>query len=59
MRKDKTFNNDFDWLLMRCSAAVLGCEFSHRLGACSSAWRRDAALTRRRGRLRDDCCEHA
>ena len=39
------------------SAAVLGCEFAHRPGACSSQsghiyWRRDAAGTRRRGRLR-------
>src|SRR6185437_7960044 len=30
------------------SAAVLGCEFKHRLGACSIYWRRDAARTRRR-----------
>ena len=39
------------------SAAVLGCEFLHRLGAgpfesASEPWGRDAAKTRRRGRLR-------
>ncbi len=36
------------------SAAVPGCGFEHRLGACSRNWRRDAATTRRRGRLRYD-----
>ena len=35
----------------RCSAAVLGCGFGHRPGACFWNWRRDAAATRRRGRL--------
>lgn len=34
------------------SAAVPGCEFAHRPGACSNTGRRDAAPTRRRGRLR-------
>ena len=38
----------------RCSAAVLGCGFGHRPGACFCNWRRDAAATRRRGRLRHD-----
>jgi len=54
MRKDKGLNGDLDRLPMACSAAVLGCEFEHRPGACPSNWRRDAALTRRRGRLRYD-----
>ena len=39
----------------RCSAAVPGCEFRHRPGAClhsGQVWRRDAARTRRRGRPR-------
>ena len=35
-----------------CSAAVSGCGFAHRLGARVRGWRRDAARTRRRGRLR-------
>lgn len=37
------------------SAAVTGCECTHRPGACpllDSHWRRDAARTRRRGRPR-------
>jgi hypothetical protein len=37
---------------LRCSAAVPGCEFKHRPGARLGNWRRDAAPTRRRGRLR-------
>jgi REP element-mobilizing transposase RayT len=37
---------------VRCSAAVPGGGFGHRLGAGSWNWRRDAAATRRRGRLR-------
>jgi len=52
MRKDKGLNGDLDRLLGQRSAAVPGCEFEHRLGACPQYWRRDAALTRRRGRLR-------
>jgi len=57
MRKDKGLNGDLDRLPMPRSAAVLGCEFQHRPGACSFSppsihWRRDAASTRRRGRLR-------
>jgi hypothetical protein len=58
MRKDKGLNGDLDRLPMHCSAAVLGCGFERRLAACShfhgtnSDWQRDAALTRRRGRLR-------
>jgi hypothetical protein len=35
-----------------CSAAVLGGRFGHRPGVCFWNWRRDAAATRRRGRLR-------
>src|SRR5439155_12263124 len=34
-----------------CSAGVLACEFTGRPARCS-CWRRDAAATRRRGRLR-------
>ena len=34
------------------SAAVLGGGFGHRPGARFGNWRRDAAATRRRGRLR-------
>ncbi len=34
------------------STAVPGCGFQHRPGACCCNWRRDAAVTRRRGRLR-------
>ena len=52
MRMDKELNGDLDRLSMPCSAAVPGCEFAHRPGARSWNWRRDAALTRRRGRLR-------
>ena len=52
MRKDKGLNGDLDRLPIACSAAVLGCEFKHRPGACPLNWRRDAATTRRRGRLR-------
>jgi len=51
-RKVKVLNSDFDRLPEQCSAAVPGGEFAHRPGACSPDWRRDAALTRRRGRLR-------
>jgi hypothetical protein len=36
------------------SAAVPGCGSGHRPGARSRNWRRDAASTRRRGRLRYD-----
>ena len=36
----------------RCGAAVPGCEFPHRPGACACSGRRDAAVTRRRGHLR-------
>jgi hypothetical protein len=36
------------------SAAVPGGGFKHRLGACFWNWRRDAAVTRRRGRLRHE-----
>ncbi len=56
MRKDKGLNGDFDRLPMPRSAAVLGCEFERRPGAFPRNWRRDAALTRRRRRLR---CHHA
>jgi len=57
MRKNKGLNGDFNRLPMQRSAAVPGCEFEHRPGACSSFatnvyWRRDAARTRSRGRLR-------
>ncbi len=60
MRKVKGFNGDLDRLPMQRSAAVPGCEFLHRPGAgnkcdeefCGTHWRRDAARTRRRGRLR-------
>jgi hypothetical protein len=52
MRKDKGFNGDLDRLPMPCSAAVPGCGFWHRPGARTRNWRRDAASTRRRGRLR-------
>jgi hypothetical protein len=48
----KAYNGDLDRMPMPRSAAVLGCEFKHRPGACPSNWRRDAATTRRRGRLR-------
>jgi len=34
------------------SAAVPGCEFQHRPGACARNWRRDAARTHWRRRLR-------
>ncbi len=56
MRKDKGLNGDHDRLPMQRSAAVPGCEFEHRPGACFSFatnvyWRRDAARTRSRGRL--------
>ena len=37
-----------------CSAVRPGCGFKHRPGACYRNWRRDAAATRRRGRLRYD-----
>ena len=47
-RKDKSL----DRLPVPCSAAVLGCGFEHRLGARATNWRRDAAPTRRRERLR-------
>ena len=36
------------------SAAVLGCGFQHRPGAFFPNWRRDAAITRWRGRPRCD-----
>ncbi len=57
MRKDKGLNGDLDRLPMPRSAAVPGCGFEHRPGASSFGsanihWRRDAATTRRRGRLR-------
>lgn len=52
MRKDKGLNGDLDPMPMPRSAAVPGCGFEHRPGARSSHWRRDAAITRRRGRLR-------
>ncbi|MBI4327413.1 MAG: hypothetical protein HY674_19440 [Chloroflexi bacterium] len=52
MRKDKGLNGDLDRLPMPRSAAVPGCEFEHRPGACPPNWRRDATTTRRRGRLR-------
>ena len=52
MRKDTGLDGDVARLPEQRSAAVLGCEFEHRLGACPQYWRRDAALTRRRGRLR-------
>ena len=51
-RKDKGLNGDLDRLPVPCSAAVPGCGFKHRPGARSLNWRRDAATTRRRGRLR-------
>jgi hypothetical protein len=38
------------------SAAVPGGGFGHRPGARFQDWRRDAAATRRRGRLRYDRC---
>jgi hypothetical protein len=46
------FNGDLDDLAMPSSAAVLGCGFEHRPGAWARNWRRDAAATRRRWRLR-------
>ena len=52
MRKDKGLNGDLDRLPEHRSAAVPGCEFQHRPGACARNWRRDAARTRRRRRLR-------
>ena len=52
MRTDKGFIGDLNRLPTQCSAAVRGCGFEHRLGARAKNWRRDAALTRRRGRLR-------
>lgn len=57
MRKDKGLNGDLERLPRTRSAAVSGCEFQHRSGAWSFSstniyWRRDAAHTRRRGRLR-------
>jgi hypothetical protein len=48
---------EFDFALATiglCSAAVPGCGFGHRLGACLRNWWRDATVTRRRGRLRYD-----
>jgi hypothetical protein len=44
--------DDLNRLPEERSAAVPGCEFEHRPGACFPDWRRDAAATRRRGRLR-------
>jgi hypothetical protein len=57
MRKDKGLNGDLDRLPKPRSAAVPGCEFEHRPGACSFRSidihrRRDAATTRSLGRLR-------
>jgi len=52
MHMDKAIDGDLNRLPRQGSAAVLGCEFEHRPGACPQNWRRDPAFTRRRGRLR-------
>lgn len=58
IRNDKGPNGDLDRLPMPCSVAVLGCGLKRRLAARRrslaylSCWQRDAAVTRRRGRLR-------
>ena len=52
MRKDKGLNGELDRLPEERSAAVLGCEFEHRLGACPQNLRRVAARTRRQRSLR-------
>jgi len=38
------------------SAAVLGCGFGHRPGACYRNWQQDAAVTRRRDACATDAC---
>ena len=52
MRKDTGLDGDVARLPEQRSAAVLGCEFEHRPGACPQNWCRDAARTRRQSRLR-------
>jgi hypothetical protein len=38
------------------SAAILGCGFGHRPGACYRNWQQDAAVTRRRDACATDAC---
>ena len=45
MRKDRGLNGDRNRPPRRRSAAVLGCEFEHRLGAWSWIWWRNVAKT--------------
>lgn len=60
MRKDRDLNGDLNRLPMASSAGVLACAFRRRLGAGKKRNKlprteiglRDAAPTRRRGRLR-------